>query len=70
MSPKGRLIALRLEDSVVDQLEADRERFGTPVSEQVRRAIVAWLSAGGMKAAAGDSGKKTVRKRVTARKRT
>jgi len=48
MSPKGRLIAFRLEEAVMARLDADRARYGTPVSEQIRRAVEMWLQAGGV----------------------
>lgn len=38
----------RLEDEILDALRAIRERDGVPVSEQVRRALLAWIESKGM----------------------
>jgi Arc/MetJ-type ribon-helix-helix transcriptional regulator len=52
MSPKERVITVRLDEALSDAMERQRERHGTPVSEQVRRALRSWLeSEGVMKAA-------------------
>ena len=48
MSPNERVITIRLDQALMERLEQNKERFGTPVSEQVRRAVVAWLDAGGV----------------------
>jgi len=45
MSPsKERLITFRARPELADAMEAYRERYGTPLSEQCRRALEAWLS--------------------------
>jgi len=54
------------------RLDADRARYGTPVSEQVRRAIELWLQAGGVAGATAPRGgtkKQTARTRVAPRTR-
>lgn len=43
MSPVGRVITFRVEPDVLDGMHALRERDGIPMSEQIRRAIRAWL---------------------------
>jgi len=53
----------RLEDDIVDGLRQIKERDGIPVSEQVRRALKAWLESRGVQA-------KADRRRVGARKRS
>ncbi len=77
MSPREQLVALRLDAQTREQLEAIRQQYGTPVSEQIRRAIHAWLEAGGMEAEvrkvdaarAPAPAPKTARKRGATRKR-
>jgi hypothetical protein len=61
MTPK-RLANFRLEDELVEGLQAVKERDGIPLTEQVRRAIRQWLQDRGVI-------EKTDRKRVRARKR-
>jgi len=68
VAPRERLVAVRLEQVVHDQLENDRQTFGTPISEQIRRAIDAWLAAGGMKGSLA-AGQKAARKRAATRGR-
>jgi propanediol dehydratase large subunit len=51
-----------LESELLEGLQQVRERDGIPVSEQVRRAIQAWLKEMGVAV-------KTERKRVAPRKR-
>ena len=53
---------LRIDDRLMDGLRTVKERDGIPVSEQVRRAIEAWLPEKGVEL-------KTDRKRVGARNR-
>lgn len=69
MSPRERLITLRLDQAVHDQLEADRQRFGTPISEQIRRALDVWLAGGGMAGSVGAQEGQAARKRAGTRKR-
>ena len=40
---------MRIDDELLDGLQAVKDRDGVPVSEQVRRAIHAWLEAKGVK---------------------
>ena len=61
MSPK-KLVAFRLEQELVDALAAIKERDGVPVTEQVTRAVRAWIETRGLSA-------KTDRKRAVTRKR-
>jgi hypothetical protein len=51
----------RLEEDLVEGLREIKERDGIPVSEQVRRALRAWLKERGVQ--------KTERKRAVTRKR-
>jgi Ribbon-helix-helix protein, copG family len=53
---------LRLDDRLMDGLRTVKDRDGIPVSEQVRRAIEAWLGTKGVEV-------KTERKRAVTRKR-
>jgi hypothetical protein len=41
---------MRIDDELLAGLQALKDRDGIPVSEQVRRAIEAWLKAKGVKA--------------------
>jgi hypothetical protein len=52
MTPQDRTITLRLDGAILARLEANKDQFGTPVAEQIRRAVTAWLDAGGILAAA------------------
>ena len=54
----------RLEEEILEGLDQVRERDGVPVSEQVRRALLAWLESKGVAVAKAD------RKRVATRKRS
>lgn len=56
MSPHDKAISVRLESDLLNQLEENRERYGAPVTEQIRRAVVAWLKQGGV---AGDARRAT-----------
>lgn len=47
MSPK-RTTTMRIDDELLDGLAAVKERDGIPASEQVRRAIQAWLKERGI----------------------
>jgi hypothetical protein len=53
----------RLETEILDALQRVKDQDGIPVSEQVRRALAAWLKSKNV------SVKKTERKRVATRKR-
>jgi hypothetical protein len=64
MSPKE-LTALRIDPELLDGLRTIKERDGVPVSEQIRRALQAWLKANGV-----DVVKKPERKRAATRKRS
>lgn len=55
--------AFRIDPETLDGLQEIKERDGIPVSEQVRRALRAWLDSKGVVA-------KTERKRVAPRKRS
>ncbi|MCC6162463.1 MAG: hypothetical protein IT182_03840 [Acidobacteria bacterium] len=48
MSPQDRTISLRFDAEVLAVLEDNRQRFGVPVSEQIRRAVADWLERGGV----------------------
>ena len=52
----------RIDEELIEGMDAVKERDGVSLSEQVRRAIRMWLDAKGVV-------KKTGRKRVVARKR-
>ncbi len=52
----------RLESELLEALQEVKERDGLPVTEQVRRAVIAWLETRGVKI-------KTERKRAATRKR-
>ena len=54
---------LRIDDRLMDGLRTVKDRDGIPVSEQVRRAIVAWLETKGVEV-------KTDCKRAATRKRS
>ncbi len=60
MSPK-KLTNFRIESELLEAMQAIRDRDGIPVSEQVRRAIVAWVKTRGVK---------TERRRAVTRKRS
>lgn len=53
----------RLEEEILEGLEVVRERDGVPVSEQVRRALLAWLESKGVAV------QKAPRQRVSPRRR-
>ncbi len=60
MAPKEQT-AFRIDPETMEALRAIRERDGVGLSEQVRRALKAWIASKGVK--------KAGRKRVEARKR-
>lgn len=67
--PNPRLqLNVRLEQALIDGLKAVQERDGVPQSEQVRRALKAWLDAKGVLAPPATA-TKTARKRAATRKR-
>jgi len=47
-SSARKLAAFRLDRDILDGLQAVKVRDGVPVSEQVRRALLAWLEARGV----------------------
>jgi hypothetical protein len=54
--------AFRIDPDILDGLREVKERDGVPISEQVRRALTAWLESKGVN--------KTDRKRASTRKRS
>jgi hypothetical protein len=48
MTPKSRIVNFRPDDDLFDAMERLKERHGTPFSEQVRRALRAWLEQQGV----------------------
>jgi predicted DNA-binding protein len=54
--------AFRIEPEILEGLQAIKDRDGVPISEQVRRALAAWLEERGVT--------KTARPRAATRKRT
>ena len=63
MSPDLKAATFRLEREILDGLQAVKVRDGIPVTEQVRRALYAWLSERRV-------GEKTEHKRAATRKRS
>jgi antitoxin component of RelBE/YafQ-DinJ toxin-antitoxin module len=59
-----RPVNFRLKEEILAQLQAIKERDGIPVSEQVRRALQAWIAEKGV------TKQKTERKRAGTRKRS
>ncbi len=53
----------RLEEELLEALQAIKERDGVPVSVQVRRALQAWIESKGVRV-------KPARKRASTRRRT
>lgn len=47
--PKSKMYSMRLEIALIDALQKIKERDGIPVTEQVKRAIKAWLKKKGVK---------------------
>jgi Arc/MetJ-type ribon-helix-helix transcriptional regulator len=58
---KDRVLTVRIDDGLSDAMEALREKHGTPISEQVRRALRVWLESQGVM--------KAERQRIAPRKR-
>jgi Ribbon-helix-helix protein, copG family len=48
MNLKNRVITIRLDVDLSEAIERQRELHGTPVSEQVRRALRAWFESQGI----------------------
>jgi hypothetical protein len=63
MTPDLKQVTFRLERHLLDALQHVKERDGIPGSEQVRRAIIAWLEGKGVDP-------KTERPRAGTRKRS
>ena len=63
MTPVDKVTTFRLDDDLLKDMEALRERDGIPFSEQIRRALRMWLETKGVS-------QKTDRKRATTRKRS
>lgn len=40
-------LSVELPDSLFKGLERIKQQWGTPIAEQVRRALAAWIAAGG-----------------------
>jgi len=55
-------MTFRIDPDVLVGMELQKERHGTPFSEQIRRALKAWLTAEGVM--------KAERKRASTRKRS
>jgi Ribbon-helix-helix protein, copG family len=55
---------MRIDDELLEGLQQLKDRDGAPVSEQVRRAIRAWLESKGITVRKAD------RKRASSRKRS
>ena len=67
MSPTEQT-AFRLDMDLMEGLRTVKERDGIPISEQVRRAVKAWLESKGVEAGRKTS-EKAGRKRAATRKR-
>jgi Arc/MetJ-type ribon-helix-helix transcriptional regulator len=61
VAQKERSITVRIEDDLAQGMAVLRERHGTPLSEQIRRALRMWLASQGVI--------KAERKRAVTRKR-
>jgi hypothetical protein len=64
MSPDLKPATFRIDRRLLDALEEVKRRDGVPISEQVRRALEAWLTE------KGALERKSDRSRVSARKRS
>jgi len=62
VSPKDKILTFRPDDDVYNAMEALKDRDGIPFSEQIRRALRAWLQS-------KDLVKKTAPRRVGARRK-
>jgi Arc/MetJ-type ribon-helix-helix transcriptional regulator len=63
MSPTTHTTTVRIDDALLDGLQQLKERDGVPISEQVRRAIQAWLEQKGIKP------RKTANRRAVTRRK-
>jgi Arc/MetJ-type ribon-helix-helix transcriptional regulator len=61
-----KITSIRLDDEIMEGLRLVQERDGVPQSEQIRRALRAWLVQRGV---LEEASKKTARKRVQPRRR-
>ncbi len=61
MAPRDKIITFRPDNDTFDAMASLREREGVPFSEQIRRALRAWLESKGVM--------KADRKRARTRKR-
>ena len=50
MASHSKMYSMRLEIALINAMQKVKERDGIPVSEQVKRAIRAWLEKKGVKA--------------------
>ena len=48
MTPTRKVTTFRVDDDLLEAMEALKERDGIPISEQMRRALRAWLEAKGV----------------------
>jgi hypothetical protein len=48
VTPKERSVTFRVEADLAAGMDMLRERYGTPFSEQIRRALRAWLQSQGV----------------------
>jgi hypothetical protein len=62
MAPDLKPATFRIDRAILEGLEEVKRRDGVPVSEQVRRALLAWLETKGVR--------KTERPRAVTRKRS
>ena len=62
MTPQ-RMAAFRLSEELLEALQAIKARDGVPVSEQVRRALEAWIESKGVKAKTPERKPAATRKR-------
>jgi hypothetical protein len=63
MTPTRRTVTFRIDDDLIEGLQLVWERDGVAISEQLRRAVQAWLETRGVKVRAE-------RKRAVTRKRS
>jgi hypothetical protein len=63
MTPTRRTVTFRIDDDLIEGLQQIWERDGVAISEQLRRAVQAWLETRGVKV-------KAERKRASTRKRS
>ena len=62
MTPRDRVVTFRPDEDLMEGMEAMQERYGTPFSEQIRRALRVWLQDQGVM--------KSERPRAATRKRS